>query len=1167
MRPHPFFRWAAATAAIATAALVMVGTPTSAQRTLTEIPNPAAALELAALRPAEGFEINLFASEPQLAKPIHMNFDAAGRLWVVGSSLYPQIRPGVQPVDKIFVLEDTNGDGRADQSTVFADKLLIPTGIAPDDTVPHLAAYVASSSELLYLEDTNGDNVADRTTVVLSGFGTEDTHHLIHSFRWGPSGQLFFNQSLYIYSHVETPWGVRRLSGGGVWQFDPRHQKLDIFTRGGINMWGHHVDAYGQSFLTDGAFTEGIYHGYPGATFATAIGADRILRGMNPGQPKQSGLEIASGRHLPEAWQGRFLTNDFRGNRTYSFNVEDSGSGYISKQGEDLVSTSHVAYRPVDVKMGPDGAIYIADWYNPIIQHGEVDFRDPRRDVQHGRIWRVAARGRPLVSRPQLESATVQELIAALEAPELYTRERARPVLARHGAAAVLPALRTWASRLDPAHPDQARLLLEALWVCQWLDAPEPSILQRALSSTDFRVRAGAVRTAGEWASRLDDSLTLLSRAATDTNPRVRLEAVNGLRALGTAEAARAATTVADLPLDTNLGFALQLTMRELAPVWLPRVEADPTFFGPDPARLISALSAVNRPEAVRPLVTLWRTGRIPDAQQQAAVELMARAGGAAEMRLLFDLALESTTAGSRVSMLEALTRAAEERQVRPSGPLASVSGLVTGGDESLRAAALRLAGAWQLVDLRTSMTDSARSDNAAIRSAALRALADLGPSSRADLTALAASGAAGRRVEAVAALARIDAVAAAGLAVGLLVSADANIDATAVATAFLAREDGPAALAQALAGRTIAAGPARALLRGVSSAGRALPDLVKAVETAAGLDPIVGMPRGEALASLIGTVRTAGNRTRGEDIYRRPALACTACHAIGGAGGKAGPDLLSLGASAPLDYIVEALLEPQASIKEGYEVTTVTRTDGGITAGILVRESDQELIIRDAANTEHRVPVGQVQSRTQSPISLMPPGLTASLREDELVDVLAFLSSLGREMTVPAEPYVRRYALLEGGPTLGAILREHGGISGAAIDPDVAGLTWHEVYARVDGSLPTDVIPSGSPNISFDGAQLRLARFELDVQRAGTVALAIDDPLGLIVYVGRERIHHVGTVTTFELPAGRHNVSVVITLRDYAAAENNRPSNLPLRIGLTTPPANAAQVQVVNSD
>src|SRR5947209_1415272 len=225
----------------------------------------------------------------------------------------------------------------------------------------------------------------------------------------------------------------------------------------------------------------------------------RTLEGLNPGHPKYCGAEILSGSHLPEEWRGNLLTNDFRGHRVCRFALTPEGAGYVSKQLPDLIKTSHPAFRPIDVKMGPDGAIYIADWYNPIIQHGEVDFRDPRRDQTHGRIWRVTAKGRPLVPQPKLGTAKVDELLDAMKAPEDWTRTQARRVLQERGARAVLPVLSAWVKKLDPKDKGHDEQLLEALWTYQALDEVEPALLNRVLEARDPRIRAAATRVASAW--------------------------------------------------------------------------------------------------------------------------------------------------------------------------------------------------------------------------------------------------------------------------------------------------------------------------------------------------------------------------------------------------------------------------------------------------------------------------------------------------------------------------------------------------------------------------------------------------------------------------------------------------------------------------------------------
>ena len=206
---------------------LLLGCTTYAQRGLTKIPDTAIQAQLDSFVLPEGAKINLFASEPVVRNPIHMNWDSQGRLWVVGSPLYPHIKPGQEESDRLVILEDTNGDGVADKHTVFADDLHIPTGVLPGDG----GVYVANSNDVLFLKDTDGDGKADQRRVILSGFGTEDTHHIVHTFRWGPEGMMWMNQSIYIHTHLDTPYGIRRLLGGGMWHYPVSYTHLTLPTK------------------------------------------------------------------------------------------------------------------------------------------------------------------------------------------------------------------------------------------------------------------------------------------------------------------------------------------------------------------------------------------------------------------------------------------------------------------------------------------------------------------------------------------------------------------------------------------------------------------------------------------------------------------------------------------------------------------------------------------------------------------------------------------------------------------------------------------------------------------------------------------------------------------------------------------------------------------------
>ena len=227
-------------------------------------------VELKSFRPMEGFQVNLFAAEPMLANPVHMTWDPEGRLWVACSWSYPQLRPGEKPNDKIIVLEDTDGDGRADTSTVFADGLYIPTGLA----LANGGVYVAQTPDVLFLKDTDGDLKADVRRVELTGFGIEDSHHAISAWRRGPGGWIYFQEGIFLHTQVETRYGIVRLENGGVLQYNPRTQRLQVFADMRVgNPWGHMFDRWGQSFFID---NPRVYYLTP----ATANSRAKV--GLNP---------------------------------------------------------------------------------------------------------------------------------------------------------------------------------------------------------------------------------------------------------------------------------------------------------------------------------------------------------------------------------------------------------------------------------------------------------------------------------------------------------------------------------------------------------------------------------------------------------------------------------------------------------------------------------------------------------------------------------------------------------------------------------------------------------------------------------------------------------------------------------------------------------------------
>lgn len=347
---------------------------------------------LASFTLPEGYQVNLFASEVDfpIASPMAMAFDARGRLWVANSPLYPHILPGQTFEDSIIILEDADGDGKADTHTVFADNLYIPTGFAI--VQGGSAAYIAEVPYLTYAEDTDGDGVADQRQIVLHGFGTEDSHHALSAFEWGPGGAFYFNEGRFLHSQIETPYGPRRVRDGAVFRYKPSSQRLEVMSSYHYhNPWGHVFDRWGQSILADAS--DGANYYFAPLTNNFDYPRREKTRGENkPIQPfakrgrPTAGCEIIRSRHFPDEAQGLYLVNQcigFHGTRWHRMIEEGSGLAQAPQMEQDLLHSSDTTFRPVGMEFGPDGALYILDFYNPIVGHMQYSIRDPRRDHAH----------------------------------------------------------------------------------------------------------------------------------------------------------------------------------------------------------------------------------------------------------------------------------------------------------------------------------------------------------------------------------------------------------------------------------------------------------------------------------------------------------------------------------------------------------------------------------------------------------------------------------------------------------------------------------------------------------------------------------------------------------------------------------------------------------------
>lgn len=946
--------------------------------------------ERAAFRVHEDFSIDLFADESLgIANPIALHWDARGRLWVLCTLAYAQLEPGKVPDDKLIILEDADEDGRADRSTVFADGLDMPMGFA----LGHGGAWVAQGPDLLLLRDTDGDDRADVRDLALTGFGTGDTHQNISNLIFDAGGFLYFSQGLHTFSQVETPWGVARGDSAGFWRFDPRLTRLSPFgfpSMTGANPCGIALDRWGALFVKSNG---------PHLCFATPglipVTKPRELMqygqvGQTPG--KSMGGDIVASAHLPAWIQDNAVIAGYFAREVSAIPLAESGSGFAISQPVQLVYGGHESFRPVDIRQGPDGAIYIADWFNPIINHYQVSLRHPDRDYSHGRVWRLSAKGRDPIQRPALEKMGAPELIEQLRSAERWPREQARRLLSddrepEKAATLVTNALRNF----DPAR--DALALVDAAGVLESLGAVTPGLLDLLESSPEPRARAVVARIISRSANPVSGSLDRLARLIADPHPRPRLEAVVACANVPEPDSLRLALGALNYESDRFLDYAISQTVIALEPHWWPALESGELTFQ-DPAHLAFALETRGGDDAADFARGIATTGDHPRLWLT-----LARLGNTGDMGSVLSRAARTRDA----ALLEALAIAAENRGIVPEkADGVSLAKLVADADPDISALSLRLAGWWKVTELageaRRLLLDDATP--VALRSTAALAVSQLTGRQEAaatlrSLVIHSAKPVALRRA-AIDALARADLPAAAMTAVELAKNRKHDASTAELLPVLLSRSGGPAALAAVFEKDPPDSAVAQEVLNAMNRLGRTDSKLTLILNHAIGRQ--TGAPPYDAarVAAIVGEIRAGkADVKRGREIFLQPQLACMACHRVGDAGGVIGPSLNGVGAGLPLDQIVESILWPDRQIKEGFQAVAFTTRSGAAITGYIEREGDDMVWYRNTT-TPWILPLAKkdIASREAIP-TLMPAGLTHSLKEEELRDLAAYLASL----------------------------------------------------------------------------------------------------------------------------------------------------------------------------
>jgi putative heme-binding domain-containing protein len=324
---------------------------------------------------------------------------------------------------------------------------------------------------------------------------------------------------------------------------------------------------------------------------------------------KTSGPDIVGTAHLPKEWQGVLLAGGYINNAVWSLKINEAGAGFSLTDLAPLVRSTHTSFRPVDVKIGPDGAIYLCDWYNPIIGHYQASFRHPDRDKAHGRIWRITYKGRPLVKPPQIAGAPVEALLENLKSGERYVREQSKRELAGRPTGEVVERLRTWWRALKTDDATTEAGLFEALGVFEAHETPEPDLLDRVLKSTIPHARAYAVGTVARWQDRLKrDPLEIITRLSRDEHPRVQLAAIVAAGNIPRQDSVQVILGAPDFGDDEFLRLAARTAAKVLEPHWKPWAAAGDPHWKPEWSErlaLLQAEPAPKKPVEAKPAVAL----------------------------------------------------------------------------------------------------------------------------------------------------------------------------------------------------------------------------------------------------------------------------------------------------------------------------------------------------------------------------------------------------------------------------------------------------------------------------------------------------------------------------------------------------------------------------------
>jgi putative heme-binding domain-containing protein len=983
---------------------------------VSSFPPRTSAEERKALHAPAGFEIQLVASEPDIHKPLNLAFDDRGRLWVTDTVEYPYpAAEGTRPRDTVKILSDFQADGRAQKIETFADGLNIPIGLLPLPSAR--AAFVHNIPNIYLMTDHDGDGRSDTRDLVYGIFGHSDTHGMTNAFTWGFDGWIY---ACHGYSNSSQVQGKDKrsisMNSGNTYRMRPDGSHAEYFTHGQVNPFGLAFDPLGNLYSCD-CHSRPIYQLIRGAFYPSfgkpddgvGFGPDMVTH--DHGSTGIGGISFYAANQFPEAYRDTVFVGNVVTNRVNHDRINWHGSSPQGIEQPDFVWSEDNWFRPVDIELGPDGALYVADFYNRIIGHYEVPLTHPGRDRERGRIWRVVYKGTdgkpaPSPAMTDRTRSSVDQLVADLGQPNLVVRIAAANQLVERGGESAIAAVR---KIMSPGTPVRQRV--HGLWILERRGKLDDATLAACAADPDRELRVHSMKLLVDRPvlSRPLTELTLSQLS--DSDPFVRRAAAEVLGAHPSAANIKPLLSLRQSTSaeDTHLIHVARIALRDQLKnpeIWA-RID-DSGLTKRDRRDIADVATGVPDSQAAAFLLAQLHRHHEDQGTLLRFAHHIARYGAPTSVAEAVALATdEKRTPVERLDLLKSIQEGAQERGSGLDDAARKMASQLAGrllgsSDPGEIALGIDVARDFQFRDLDPEIKKVIERQDLAedARIHAMGALTVIDPKANLAVVGNVLAGASApiaMREGAANLLGNLELTDAKTFLLATLPSAPERLQ-TAIALALVRRREGADALLQA-----IAAGKASARLLQqrpvtISLESSGLPQVALRITSL-----LKGLPPADEKLAALYASRRDGFQTAKAD----PALGatvfdknCGICHQMGGKGAKVGPQLDGVG-SRGLDRLMEDVLDPNRNVDQSFRVTTLALKNGQVVSGLLLREEGEVIIVADSQGKEVRVPNSTVDERSISPMSPMPANLTDQVSADDFYRLMAYLLSR-REPTNP---------------------------------------------------------------------------------------------------------------------------------------------------------------------